>query len=98
MNGFTLATEPFERWLQGCGCKELQEYYYASSGTKRKILDRLYHEYKRLNLSNTRIIFLFSIMEQIPFSEEVDVKKILEKRKSDIDPIDNESLDITILG
>ena len=85
MNGFTLNTEPIERWLEGCGCKDLQKYYYASSETKRRILDRLYHEYKRLNLSDTRIFYFFSIMEQTEFKKDKDktifVKVEEEKNK-----------------
>lgn len=91
-NGFTLTTEPIERWLQGCGCKDLQKYYYASSETKKRIFDRLYHEYKRLNLSNTRIFYFFSIMEQTDFRKDQDVmKKIEEIQNNDkicIDPLD----------
>lgn len=66
-NGFTLTTEPIERWLQGCGCKDLTAYYHNASCRKKKILDRLYHEYKRLNLSDTRILYFFSIMEEVEF-------------------------------
>lgn len=93
MNGFTLNTEPIEKWLKGCGCKDLQKYYYASSETKKRILDRLYHEYKRLNLSNTRIFYFFSIMEQTKFEKDKDkdvVEKYVEKKseKIYIDPLD----------
>ena len=91
-NSFTLNTEPIERWLQGCGCKDLQKYYYASSETKKKILDKLYHEYKRLNLSDTRIFYFFSIMEQTEFVKDKDVSKVIEtiqtKGKISIDPLD----------
>lgn len=91
-NGFTLTTEPIERWLQGCGCKDLQKYYNASSETKKGILDRLYHEYKRLNLSDTRIFYLFSIMEQTQFTKDKDTSKVLENLESNgkiyIDPLD----------
>ena len=91
-NGFTLTTEPIERWLQGCGCKDLQKYYYASSETKKGIFDRLYHEYKRLNLSNTRILYFFSIMEQTEFRKDQEIAKEIEEMKIDdkiyIDPLD----------
>jgi len=91
-NGFTLTTEPIERWLQGCGCKDLQKYYNASSETKKGILDRLYHEYKRLNLSDTRIFYLFSIMEQTEFKKDTDKSKAFEKIQENgkiyIDPLD----------
>lgn len=92
MNGFTLNTEPIERWLQGCGCKDLQKYYYASSETKKRILDKLYHEYKRLNLSDTRIFYFFSIMEQTEFIKDKELSKVFEKVQNDnkicIDPLD----------
>ena len=92
MNGFTLTTEPIERWLQGCGCKDLQKYYYASSETKKKILDKLYHEYKRLNLSDTRIFYFFSIMEQTEFrkdkDKDKDLSEIVKNEKICIDPLD----------
>ena len=93
MNGFTLNTEPIERWLQGCGCKDLQKYYNASSETKKRILDRLYHEYKRLNLSDTRIFYFFSIMEQTEFKKDKDktVFTKVEENKNNkiyIDPLD----------
>ena len=87
MNGFTLNTEPIEKWLKGCGWKDLQKYYYASSETKKRILDRLYHEYKRLNLSNTRIFYFFSIMEQTKFEKDKDkdvVEKYREKKNEKI--------------
>lgn len=92
MNGFTLNTEPMERWLQGCGCTDLRKYYNASSETKKKILDKLYHEYKRLNLSDTRIFYFFSIMEETEFRRDKDIKKALEEVKTNgkicIDPLD----------
>lgn len=93
MNGFTLNTEPIERWLQGCGCKDLQKYYNASSETKKRILDKLYHEYKRLNLSDTRIFYFFSIMEETEFKKDKD-KTIFAKVEEEsnnkiyIDPLD----------
>jgi hypothetical protein len=91
-NGFTLTTEPIEKWLRGCGCKDLQKYYNASSETKKGILDRLYHEYKRLNLSDTRILYFFSIMEQTQFRKDKDINKELEEIQTNgkicIDPLD----------
>ena len=91
-NSFTLTTEPIERWLKGCGCKDLQKYYYASSETKKRIIDRLYHEYKRLNLSDTRIIYFFGIMEQTHFEKDKDIEKAMKepvsKEKICIDPLD----------
>lgn len=91
-NGFTLTTEPIERWLQGCGCKDLQKYYNASSETKKRILDRLYHEYKRLNLADSKIFHLFGIMEQTQFNRDKDKNVALEKLETNgkicIDPLD----------
>lgn len=88
---FSLTTEPIEKWLRGCGCTDFTTYYYSSSESKKKILDKLYHEYKRLNLSNTRIFWLFSIMEQTEFVKDKDKsleEKIVEKEKITIDPLD----------
>ncbi len=81
VSGFKLTTEPFEKWLRGCGCKDLERYYYKECDFKRKkILDNLYHEYKRLNLTDNRCIDLFAIMEDKKFvlDREKNRKKIKE--------------------
>ena len=75
-NGFKLTTEPMHRWLTGCGCTDLKHYYFNEcDDKKRKILDDLYHEYKRLNLTDNRCIELFSIMEDRKFVLDRDKKK-----------------------
>lgn len=81
VNGFKLSTEPFERWLRGCGCRDLELYYYNECDSKKqKVLDNLYHEYKRLNLTDGRCIVLFSVGENREFvlDREKKRKKINE--------------------
>lgn len=73
VSGFKLTTEPFERWLRGCGCKDLELYYYNEcDAKKKKVLDSLYHEYKRLNLTDGRCILLFSVGEDRKFIRDRD--------------------------
>lgn len=80
VSGFKLTTEPFERWLRGCGCRDLELYYYNEcDDKKRKTLDNLYHEYKRLNLTDGRCIILFSVGEDRRFV--LDREKGKEKIK-----------------
>lgn len=74
ISGFKLTTEPFERWLRGCGCRDLELYYHNEcDDKKKKILDNLYHEYKRLNITDNRCVILFGVME--------DRKFILDREK-----------------
>lgn len=86
-NGFKLTTEPFERWLGGCGCKDLELYYYNECDDKKKmVLDNLYHEYKRLNLTDVRCIDLFSISESRKFilnreKNRIKIKELAEMQK-----------------
>jgi len=76
INGFKLTTEPIERWLRGCGCRDLELYYYNECDSKKKkVLDNLYHEYKRLNLTDGRCIDLFSAGEDRKFVLDRDKKK-----------------------
>ena len=86
-NGFKLTTEPIERWLRGCGCRDLELYYYNECDSKKKkILDSLYHEYKRLNLPDNRCIILFSISEDKKFmldreKNRIKLKELAEMQK-----------------
>lgn len=80
-NGFKLTTEPIERWLTGCGCTDLKHYYFNQcDDKKKKIIDDLYHEYKRLNLTDNRCIEFFGIMEGQHFV--LDRDKVKKKRKT----------------
>ena len=87
VSGFKLTTEPFERWLRGCGCRDLELYYYNECDEKKKkVLDNLYHEYKRLNLTDVRCIDLFSISEDKKFilnreKHRIKIKELAEMQK-----------------
>lgn len=73
-NGFTLTTKPIEIWLGGCGCKDLENYYHNECDLKRKkIIENLYKEYKRINLTDVQCVILFGLSE--------DRKFILNKNK-----------------
>jgi len=75
-NGFRLTTEPIDRWLTGCGCTDLKHYYFNEcDDKKKKIIDNLYHEYKRLNLTDNRCIEFFGIMEDKKFILDKDKRK-----------------------
>ena len=75
-NGFKLTTEPIERWLTGCGCTDLRHYYFNKCDSKRKsIIDKMYHEFKRLNLPDNRCVDLLSIMEDTKFVMDKDKKR-----------------------
>lgn len=75
-NGFKLSTEPFEKWLRGCGCRDLELYYYNECDSRRKrVLDNLYREYKRLNLTDGRCVILFGVGEDKKFVLDRDKKK-----------------------
>jgi hypothetical protein len=81
VSGFKLATEPFERWLRGCGCRDLELYYYNECDSKKKeVLNNLYKEYKRLNIADVRCIDLFSASEDRKFilNRDKNKKKINE--------------------
>lgn len=67
-NGFTLTTKPIKIWLGGCGCKDLEYYYHNECDLKRQeIIEKLYRQYKRLNLADVECIMLFSISEDRNF-------------------------------
>lgn len=84
-NGFKLSTEPFERWLRGCGCRDLELYYYNECDSNRKrILDNLYKEYKRLNITDVRCIDLFSASEDREFVLNRDKKKVKIKELAEM--------------
>ena len=99
ISGFKLTTEPFERWLRGCGCKDLELYYYNEcDAKKKKILDNLYHEYKRLNLTDGRCVNLFAIGEDKKFILDKDKKKAKIKELAEMQKEKEEREKIKING
>lgn len=99
VSGFKLTTEPFERWLRGCGCKDLELYYYNEcDAKKKKVLDNLYHEYKRLNLTDGRCIVLFSVGEDKRFVLDKEKKKVKIKELAEMQKEKEEREKIKIYG
>lgn len=85
VSGFKLTTEPFEKWLRGCGCRDLELYYYNECDSKKKrVLDSLYHEYKRLNLTDSRCIILFAVGEDKKFIPDREKKRVKIKELAEM--------------
>lgn len=85
VSGFKLTTEPFEKWLRGCGCRDLELYYYNECDDKKKrILDNLYHQYKRKNMADTECIDFFSIMEEKKFIKDKEKNRVKIKELAEM--------------